>query len=114
MPLAIFEQVDGAEQVVLNELASAGFSVHPGKHAWIGRSIYHPICRRYRLHVCRAADIRVHYRGAELQQFQSVSLAPRTDEIVGSDEFEARAEFAQASDDRRTDKPARPCNKNFH
>ena len=56
---AEFQNVDGSEQVVLDQLAAAGFSVDAGQHAGIGGGIENPIATSDGFEVARAANIGV-------------------------------------------------------
>ncbi len=56
---AVFEDVDRPEQVVLDQLAAAGYAVDTGQNAGIGRCVDDPVDLRQGLEVGRAADIAV-------------------------------------------------------
>ena len=57
VPAAIFEEMDGATEVVVEELLGTGLAVHPGKNAGIGGTVDNPIRRRKRGDVVLVSDV---------------------------------------------------------
>ena len=83
---AVFEHIDGAKQVVLDELAARGVAVHPGEHARIGGGVDDDIGRRQHLEVGGETDVGVMQGDAERAQSRSILLAARAHEVVETDE----------------------------
>ena len=59
MAFAVFEHVEGADQVVLDELAAAGAAGHAGQHAGVGGGVDDPVHLRQGLEVAGVTDIPV-------------------------------------------------------
>jgi hypothetical protein len=67
---------------VFDQLARAGFSVHPGEHAGICGGIDHGVDGWDCLKVAGGADVSVEDFDAERFEFGAVCLAAGSDEIV--------------------------------
>ena len=64
VPPAVFQQIDGALQIVLDELAAAGLAVDAGQHAGDGGGVDDPIAVGKRFEIAGAADIAVDHADA--------------------------------------------------
>jgi len=80
--LAVFEEVDRAGEVVLDDLARTGATVNAGQHAGIGGGIDDEIARRQRLEIAGCTHVGMKKLHADFFQFEAVGFAAGTDEIV--------------------------------
>ena len=71
-----FEQIDGAAQVVLDQLAGGAFAIDPGEHAGIGGAVDDPVEGADCLQVARLADVAVD--DPDAQSLKIVAIQPRT------------------------------------
>src|SRR5690606_887169 len=85
MPLAQLQDIDGSQQVMLKELATAGSSIDAGEHARVRRGIDDPINRRQRFEVTCVADISGENADAQILERPTVQLAAGTAEVIDSD-----------------------------
>ena len=89
--LAELEQIDGAHQVVLDQLPAARLVPHAGQHARIRGRVDDPVHRRQRFQVTGIADVAVHEPDAPCPPTLPVQLAAGPAEVVEADEIEARS-----------------------
>lgn len=79
---AEFKHVEGANEVVFEQLPAAGATVESGEDAGVGSGVDEPVHVRQALEVAGLADIPVEQADAEALQGQSVDLGPRAAEVI--------------------------------
>src|SRR5581483_9044241 len=84
VPLAVFEQVQRAIQVVLDQLTAAGTPIDAGEDTWIGGGINDPIGRRQAVEVGGGAHIAVADVDSERAQARLAGLAAGAEKVVDS------------------------------
>ncbi len=113
MPPAVFEHVDRARQVVLDELAAGGLAVDAGEHARVGRGVDDHVDGGQRLEVGREPDVGVVDGDAERAERSAIQLAAWPDEVVEPDEFDAVPCVDPAANQRRADEAAGAGDQNL-
>lgn len=114
MRLTIFQQVDGAVEIVLHQLPAAGLAVHPGEHAGVGCGINDPVGGRQRGHIRRAAYVYMLHANAGTLEFQPVQLASWPDEIIKAKHLRARRALFEPDGNRAAYETANAADENFH
>ena len=83
----IFEEIYGAEQVMFDQLAGTGSSVHPGEHTWLGRRVDNPINLGEAFQIGGEAKITVEKADSASLQGAGLRGASRANEIVQATDF---------------------------
>ena len=112
--LAMLEQVDCAEEVVFNELAGAGFSVHTGEDTGICGGVDDSINLGNSFQIASRADVAVEDFDAERLELCTISFAAGTDEIIDSKDFQVSPMSQQGFGQRAANESANACDENFH
>jgi hypothetical protein len=79
---AKLEHVEGANEVVFEQLTAAGAAVESGEDAGVGGGVDEPVHVRQALEVAGLPDIAVKQADAKALEGQSVDLGPRAAEVV--------------------------------
>ena len=111
---AEFQQIDRAKEVVFDQLARAGFSVHSGEHAGIRGGINHGVDGRNRLKVAGGADVSVEDVDAKRFEFGSIRLAAGSDEIIDPDDLQIGTMRQERLGQRAADETANSCYEDAH
>ncbi len=105
MPLAVFEEVDGAAEVVLDELAAPVVAVKTCQDAGVRGGVDQPVGLREGVDVAPDAEVGVAEGDARFLQAAPVPLAAGADEIVDGEELPLRAEAAEGEGEGGADEP---------
>jgi len=92
---AVFQQIDGAHQVVFQQLPGAGFSVASCQNAGLRRGVDHPVHQRKRFQVAGHADVAVEQLHTQALQGKPVGLAALPGQVVDANHCQAFVRFHQ-------------------
>lgn len=108
MPLTVFEDVNRSTQVVLDHLPAADPLAQPRQHAGIGRRVNDPVRARKPIEIARATKIEMADLDPSTLQSHPVQLAPRSNEIVKTENLRFLPFFANGQSERAPRKPTDP------
>ena len=100
MRFAIFQQIDRAPEIVLDDLATGDTLRNPGKHTGVGRCIDDPVRGLECSHVTRAANIEMAQPHSQFLENKPIQLASRPAQIVEADDLQAFPRLEQARRNR--------------
>ena len=114
MAAAVFEQVDGAVEVVFDDLAAARFAVHAREHARVRGGVDEPIGGRQRFQVAGVAHVAVVEAHAPRAEGVAVALAAGADEIIHARDFGVGLGVEQRMGDAAAYEAADAGDQDFH
>jgi len=103
---AIFEQVDGASEVVLDQLPAAGFAVHARQHAGVGGGVEDPVAFWQGVDVALVADITMPNIDSEVEQGLAIEVAAGAGQVVDANDFVDAVGGGERFGKRRADEAA--------
>lgn len=106
---AEFEQVDCAKEVVFDQLARAGFSIHSSQNTWIRGGVNERINFWNPFQITGGADVAVEDFDSNPLEFRPVRLATGADEIVDSEDFQIGPMSQQGFGQRAANETANAC-----
>src|ERR1700686_4339537 len=87
MSLAVFEEINCAYQVMLNDLTTARYAINTGEDARVRCCIDDPIGPGQSIDVAGSAKVRVMHLDVTIAQGEPVHLAPGSDEVIATEDF---------------------------
>src|SRR5437870_1218347 len=114
MALAIFQQMDGPQKVMLHQLTTTGLRSDPGKNTWICGGVNNPIDFRQGLDVARITDVSVDHRNMVFDQQMPVSFASAPAEIINAKKSQLPNMSWQFHGHRGADETADAGDKDLH
>jgi hypothetical protein len=99
VPATVFQKVNSAAEVVIEEFLGTGLPIHSRHHAGIRSAIEHPVGGREVGKVLLVAYIPDPHVDSESPQWLEIGLAPLSDQVVDSCDSEIRKMLEKPSCD---------------
>jgi hypothetical protein len=97
---AVFQDVNGPKQIVLNHLSTGSRTVHSGGNAWIRRGVDYPIDDWQLLQIAAQSHVSMENPTADFFESSPIQLRPWPNQIINADDLESRKHLEESSGER--------------